>query len=178
MIDDSGRLVGIAAAFRTRMTANGGVIETAQVGLVRPIGAASNLLAYAAAGWTPREGYNDVELTPTAVEAASEGVRIYTTVVDDSNDAPIRDATVMVLKSGVNTSTIDMNRLDDQAIAWGKTNSLGEVRLKQLVPIPGTYTVMVIAPGYEPLIGESELHLDEKTPPSFDPWGKIGLRSR
>ncbi|NVB78146.1 MAG: trypsin-like serine protease [Kofleriaceae bacterium] len=178
VIDDSGRLVGIAAAFRTRMTANGGIIETAQVGLVRPIGAASNLLAYAAAGWTPREGYNDVELTPTAVEASAEGIRIYTTVVDDSNDAPIRDATVMVLKAGVNTSTIDMNRLDDQAIAWGKTNSLGEVRLKQLVPIPGTYTVMVIAPGYEPLIGESELRLDDKTPPSFDPWGKIGLRSR
>ena len=25
-----------------------------------------------------------------------------------------------------------MNRLDDQAIAWGKTNAHGEVRLKQL----------------------------------------------
>lgn len=178
VVDDNGRLVGIAAAFRTRTTASGGVIETAQVGLVRPLQSASNLLAYAAAGWTPREGYTDVELTPTAVEAAAEGVRISTLVVDDANEAPIRDATVMVLKAGVNTSTIDMNRLDDQAIAWGKTNALGEVRLKQLVPVPGTYTVMVIAPGYEPLIGESELHLDEKTPPSFDPWGKIGLRSR
>jgi S1-C subfamily serine protease len=178
VVDDNGRLVGVAAAFRTRMTASGGVIETAQVGLVRPLQSASNLLAYAAAGWTPREGYTDVELTPTAVEAAAEGVRISTLVVDDANEAPVRDATVMVLKAGVNTSTIDMNRLDDQAIAWGKTNALGEVRLKQLVPVPGTYTVMVIAPGYEPLIGESELHLDEKTPPSFDPWGKIGLRSR
>jgi S1-C subfamily serine protease len=178
VVDDNGRLVGVAAAFRTRMTASGGVVETAQVGLVRPLQSASNLLAYAAAGWTPREGYTDVELTPTAVEAAAEGVRISTLVVDDANEAPVRDATVMVLKSGVNTSTIDMNRLDDQAIAWGKTNALGEVRLKQLVPVPGTYTVMVIAPGYEPLIGEGELHLDEKTPPSFDPWGKIGLRSR
>jgi hypothetical protein len=37
---------------------------------------------------------------------------------------------------------------------------------------------MVVAPGYEPLIGENELHLDENTPQSFDPWGKIGLRSR
>jgi S1-C subfamily serine protease len=178
VVDDNGRLVGVAAAFRTRMTASGGVVETAQVGLVRPLQSASNLLAYAAAGWTPREGYTDVELTPTAVEAAAEGVRISTLVVDDANEAPVRDATVMVLKAGVNTSTIDMNRLDDQAIAWGKTNALGEVRLKQLVPVPGTYTVMVIAPGYEPLIGEGELRLDEKTPPSFDPWGKIGLRSR
>jgi hypothetical protein len=36
----------------------------------------------------------------------------------------------------------------------------------------------VIAPGYEQLIGENELHLDAKTPASFDPWDKIGLRSR
>jgi S1-C subfamily serine protease len=178
VVDDQGRLVGIASAFRTKVTAAGNIVETAQIGLVRPLGAASDLLAIAAAGWTPREHHTDVELTPTAVEAAAEGVRIYTTVLDDATEAPVRDALVMVLKPGVNTSTIDMNRLDDQTIAWGKTNGNGEVRLKQLVPVPGTYTVMVIAPGYEPLIGENELHLDEKTPPSFDPWGKIGLRSR
>ena len=35
-----------------------------------------------------------------------------------------------------------------------------------------------IAPGYEPLIGENELRLDENTPPRFDPWGRIGLRAR
>ncbi|MBV8758155.1 MAG: trypsin-like peptidase domain-containing protein [Deltaproteobacteria bacterium] len=178
VVDDQGRLVGIASAFRTKVTASGSVIETAQIGLVRPLGTASDLLAIAAAGWTPREGHTDVELTPTAVEAAAEGVRIYTTVLDDATEAPVRDALVMVLKPGVNTSSLDMNRLDDQTIAWGKTNGAGEVRLKQLVPVPATYTVMVIAPGYEPLIGENELHLDAKTPSSFDPWGKIGLRSR
>ena len=178
VVDDQGRLVGIASAFRTKVTASGAVIETAQIGLVRPLQTASDLLAIAAAGWTPREGHTDVELTPTAVEAAAEGVRIYTTVLDDATEAPVRDALVMVLKPGVNTSSLDMNRLDDQTIAWGKTNGAGEVRLKQLVPVPGTYTVMVIAPGYEPLIGENELHLDAKTPASFDPWGKIGLRSR
>ena len=37
---------------------------------------------------------------------------------------------------------------------------------------------MVVARGYEPLIGESELHLDANTPPSFDPWGKIALQPR
>ena len=145
---------------------------------VRPLGAASNLLAYATAGWTPREGYTDVELTPTAVEAAAEGVRIYTTIIDDASEAPVRDATVMVLKPGVNAGEIDMNRLDDQAIAWGKTNAYGEVRLKHLVPVPGTYTVMVVAPGYEPLIGTNELRVDDKTPPSFDPWGRISLIPR
>jgi S1-C subfamily serine protease len=178
VIDDQGQLVGIASAFRTRVTASGGLVEMSQIGLVRPLQTASNLLAYAAAGWTPREGYTDVELTPSAVEAAAEGIRIYTTVLDDANEQPVRDATVVVLKAGIRSESIDMNRLDDQAIAWGKTNALGEVRLKQLVPAPGTYTVMVVAPGYEPLIGENELRVDDNTPPSFDPWGRIGLRSR
>ncbi|CAN5707100.1 hypothetical protein BH11MYX1_BH11MYX1_47010 [soil metagenome] len=167
VVDDHGRLVGIASAFRS----NG------KVGLVRPLQTASQLLAYAAAGWTPLENHTDVVLTPTSVEAAAEGVRIYTTITDDATESPIRDALVMVLRPGVSSSSIDLNRLDDQAIAWGRTNAQGEVRMKQLVP-PGTYTVMVMAQGYEALIGDSELHLDANTPPSFDPWGKIGLHSR
>ncbi|HEX4452931.1 MAG TPA: trypsin-like peptidase domain-containing protein [Kofleriaceae bacterium] len=177
VVDDLGRLVGIASAFRTRRTETGDIVETTQVGLVRPLQTASMILAYAAAGWTPREGHTEVELTPTAVEAAAEGVRIYTTVVDDATEAPVRDALVMVLHNGITESSIDLNRLDDQAIAWGKTNAQGEVRLKQLVP-PGTYTVLVIAPGYEQLTGEGQLTIDDKTPANFDPWGKIGLHSR
>jgi len=46
------------------------------------------------------------------------------------------------------------------------------------VPVPGTYTVMVVARGYEALIGEGALRLDDKTPPAFDPWGEIRLRAR
>jgi S1-C subfamily serine protease len=177
VVNDQGDLVGIASAFRTRVTASGGVIETAQVGLVRPLAAASDLLAIAATGWTPREGHTDVELAPTAVEAAAEGVRISTVILDLSNEAPVRDALLLVLRGGVSASQIDMNRLDDQAIAWGKTNAQGEVRLKQPVP-PGTYTVLVLAPGYAPLIGEHELVLDAKTPASYDPWGKILIHAR
>jgi hypothetical protein len=178
VVDDHGRLAGIASAFRTRVTASGGVIETAQVGLVRPLGTAGDLLAIAGAGWMPREGHTDVELTPSAVEAAAEGVRISTMVLDYANETPIGNALLMVLRPGVTKSAVDMNRLDDQALAWGKTNGAGEVRLKQPVPVPGTYAVMVIAPGYEPLIVEGALHLDADTPPRFDPWGHIWLRAR
>jgi S1-C subfamily serine protease len=178
VVDDQGRLVGIASAFRTRTGPNGAVIETAQPGLVRALPLASCLLDIAATGWTPREGYNRCDMTPGAVEASAEGVRIYTTVVDSASESRVRDALVMVLKPGVNASSIDMNRLDDDAIAWGKTNTQGEVRLKQPVPVPGTYTFMVVAPGYEPLIGDGELHLDANTPATFDPWGKLWLHSR
>ena len=179
VVDDRGRLVGIAAAFRTRKQATGGLVETSQVGLVRPLSTASDLLAIAAAGWTPREGMNAVEMQPSAVEAPAEGgIRIASRVVDAATEAPVRDALVMVLRPGVKAAAVDVNRLDDQVLSWGRSNTQGEVQLKQPVPIPGTYTVMVVARGYEPLIGDGELHLPADTAPYFDPWGKIWLRSR
>jgi S1-C subfamily serine protease len=178
VVDDSGRLIGIAAASRTKITASAAVVEVAQVGLVRPLPTASDLLAIAAAGWTPREGHTDVELQPSAVEAPSEGVRIATKVIDAANEAPIRDALVLVLRPTVKASQIDVNRLDDQTLSWGRSNTQGDVQLKQPVPVPGTYTVMVIARGYEPLIGEGALKLTDKTPPAFDPWGSIKLLAR
>jgi hypothetical protein len=84
----------------------------------------------------------------------------------------------MVLRPDVNAGAVDVNRLDDQVLSWGRSNAQGDVLLKQPVPVPGTYTVMVVARGYEPLIGEGELHLDANTPASYDPWGKIWLRGR
>ena len=179
VVDDHGRLVGVAAAFRTRTNAGGGVLETAQVGLVRPLSAASDLLAIAQTGWTPREGHTDVDLQPSAVEAPGEGgIRISTKVLDAANEAPVRDALVMILRPGVDAKKVDVNRLDDQVLSWGRSNTQGEVQLKQPVPVPGTYSVMVVARGYEPLVGEGELHLDASSPAYFDPWGKIWLRSR
>ena len=165
-MNDKGHLVGIAAAFR------------AQKGLVRPLSTASCLLAIAAVGWTPREGHTDCDLEPSAVEAPAEGVKIESRVLDAASEAPVRDALVMILRPGVKASAVDVNRLDDQVLSWGRSNAQGDVALKQPVPIPGTYTVMVVAKGYEPLVGDGELHLDANTPPRFDPWGKIWLRSR
>jgi S1-C subfamily serine protease len=177
VVDDGGKLLGIATAARTKVTASGSVVEVSQVGLVRPLPTASDLLAIAATGWTPREGYNDIEIQPSAVEAPSEGVRIGTKVLDAANEAPIRDALVLVLRPNVKASSIDVNRLDDQTLAWGRSNTQGDVQLKQPVP-PGTYTVMVIARGYEPLIGEGALKLTDQTPPAYDPWGQIKLLQR
>ncbi|MCI0582386.1 MAG: trypsin-like peptidase domain-containing protein [Chloroflexi bacterium] len=179
VVDDRGHLVGVASAFRTRISISGtNVTEMNQVGMIRPLPAASDLLAIAAAGWTPREGHTDVELQPTAVEAPAEGVRIATRVLDVANDAPIAYALVMVLKPGIDASSIDVNRLDDQVIAWGRSNAQGDVQLKQPVPAPGTYTVFVKATGYEPLIVTNVLRLDANTPPRYDPWGVIHLRAR
>ncbi len=177
VVDDYGRLVGIATAVRTRQNAAGEVVEVVQAGgRVRPIASATDLLAIAAAGWTPREGHTDVELQPSAVEVSVEGVQIQSRVLDIVNQAPIRDALVMVLRPGA--GAVDVNRLDDQVLAYGRSNAQGEVLLKQPVPVPGTYTLMVVARGYEPLIGDGELILDARTPAVFDPWGKLLLRAR
>jgi S1-C subfamily serine protease len=179
VVGDDGKLVGIASAVRTKQTAAGDIVEVVQAGgRVRPIAAASDLLAIAAAGWTPREGATDVDLQPSAIEVPAEGVQIQSRVVDAANQAPVRDALVMVLRAGVNASTVDVNRLDDQVLAYGRSNAQGEVVLKQPVPVPGTYTLMVVARGYEPVIGEGALTLASDTPPVFDPWDKLLLRAR
>ena len=179
VVGDDGRLVGIASAVRTKQTAAGDIVEVVQAGgRVRPIAAASDLLAIAAAGWTPREGATDVDLQPSAIEVPADGVQIQSRVLDAANQAPVRDALVMVLRPGVNASTVDVNRLDDQVLAYGRSNAQGEVVLKQPVPAPGTYTLMVVARGYEPVIGEGALTLASDTPPVFDPWNRLLLRSR
>jgi len=179
VVDDEGRLVGIASAVRTKQNAAGDIVEVVQAGgRIRPIAAATDLLAIAAAGWTPREGATEVELQPSAIEVPAEGVQIQSHVLDAANEAPVRDALVMVLRAGVNASTVDVNRLDDQVLAYGRSNAQGEVVLRQPVPVPGTYTLMVIARGYEPLIAEGDLILEANTPAVFDPWGKLLLRAR
>ncbi|MCW5809248.1 MAG: trypsin-like peptidase domain-containing protein, partial [Deltaproteobacteria bacterium] len=177
VVNDKGQLVGIASASRTRIMASGTVLESAHVGLVRPLLSATDLLAIAATGWTPREGRTDPEMQPT-IEPRAEGIRIATVVVDAANGAKVRDALVMVMRPDVAAEDIDVNRLDDQVLAWGRSNTEGDVQLKQPVPVPGTYTVMVVARGYEALVKDGVLRLGADAPPSYDPWGKIELRSR
>lgn len=167
VVNDKGELIGIASAYRAH----------GRIGLVRPLHAASQLLAYAKAGWVPLDNRTEVELTLPAVSGATQGVHIFSTVVDDATAVPIADALVVLLQPGLATAAIDLNRLDMQTAAWGKTDAQGEVRLRQPVP-KGTYTVVVIAPGYETLVGDGGLRIDDNAPASFDPWGKIKLRAR
>lgn len=177
VVDDAGALIGIATAFRLRTSVNGTSVETAKLGLVRPLGAASALLAIVRAGWVPREGRTSVEIEPAAIDAEAEGIRIQTRIVDAANDQPIPGALLMVLRPGVSADNVDINRLDDMVIAWGRSSATGDVYLKQPVPNPGTYTVMVVVDGYVPLIGTDALKLHEDTEPYYDPWGGVRLEA-
>ena len=71
-----------------------------------------------------------------------------------------------------------MNALDDQVIAWGRANADGNVHLRQPVPAPGRYTVVVIARGYEPMLGDGALQLTEQTPEFWNPWGQIEIQQQ
>jgi hypothetical protein len=105
-------------------------------------------------------------------------VLISTRVLDVANDKPIRDALVMILRPELAAADVDMNRLDEQVISWGRSNLDGEVFLRQAVAAPQTYSVVIVAPGYRPLLGESELALTDETPRYFDPWGVVRLRGQ
>ena len=48
--------------------------------------------------------------------------------------------------------------------------------VRQPVPVPGTYGVIVIAPGYRTLASDSALSLEATTPAFYDPWGDIRLK--
>lgn len=177
VVDDQGHVVGIASGFRFRITSDGETIEVSKPGLVRPWRALGEAMTIARAGWTPEKGKSSFSVEPEAVEIAPEGVLISTKVVDAASSRPVPGAMLMVLRPGVSSSEVDMNRLDDQVVAWGRANADGEVHLKHPVPSPGTYTVVVVARGYQPLLGDAALQLDEETPAYWDPWGSVALEA-
>lgn len=120
----------------------------------------------------------------TAQEAPrpAKTLAIWTTVVDSATDEPIPDALVVVLRPGVDVEHLDPKQLEKQAVSRGRSNGKGTVHLAQRIPVPGTYSVVVVAAGYEPLVGKDELRLDKvflpkDAPDPFDPWGKISLHS-
>jgi S1-C subfamily serine protease len=176
VVDDAGNLVGIATGFQVRVDVSGGAVELSKPGLVRPIAAAAKLMAWASSGWVPCEGCSDVSLQPSDIEAAAEGAMLSTTIRNADNDEPVMGATLLVLRAGVSVDSVDMNRLGDSVIASGQSNADGEVHLRQPVPVPGAYGVLVIAPGYRTLASDSALSLAADTPPFFDPWGGIRIK--
>lgn len=106
-----------------RITTTGTLVKTTKVGLVRPLAAAADALATVRTGWMPRAGHNSFAVEPTAVEAPAEGVHLSTTIVDAANDKPVAGALLMVLNSSVGATEIDVNRLDEQVVAWGRSNA-------------------------------------------------------
>jgi hypothetical protein len=101
---------------------------------------------------------------------------IHSLVVDTDGDAPLAGAHVMVVPGNVSVTTADLATIDAKAISSGTSDAHGVFTLRPQLAVPATYTIVVMLHGYEPLIGDQVLHLDDQTPASFDPWGKIWLK--
>lgn len=178
-VDESGRLIGVPTAFRELHLAGEPSRRVGEVGLIRPIELAAPLLRVARAGWEPRAGDNQVSLDPVAgEEPVDPGIIIRSRVIDSATGEPISGAVVVVFRPEVEARAIDFDRLEEQALAWGKSNHGGEFTLGRGVPRGDTYTVAVMAQGYEPLTADDVLAIGPTTPALFDPWEVIRLDRR
>jgi len=178
-IDAAGNLIGVPTAFRIDTEGDTDQV-VGKVGLIRPIDLADDLVSLAQAGWKPTLGSNGVpagppEGAPVPPAAGPGGVTVYSRVLDTSNGEPVRGAFVVALKPEITRSQLDVNKLAEQALSYGQTNSRGEFTMQPPIPRGKTYTVLVAAEGYRPLIEDGVLELDASSPSRFDPWGEIRI---
>jgi len=168
-IDSEGRFIGVPTAFRVTTEITGGNLATVgKVGLIRPVEHARDLLAAAQKGWAPKDG-------AAPPEKADPGVTVRGKVVDAGNGKPVFGASVIVFKPGLKAGAIDVTKLEEQALAWGQTNAAGEFSVGQPVPRSKTYSVAVIARGYQPRAIDAALVVPANAPQVFEPWGDIRL---
>jgi trypsin-like peptidase len=156
VVDERGRLVGIAARYARRVAPTGDSIDSQQLGRVRSIGTAAELLDVAVLGWKASERSDTAIELSEPKDTGSAGVRVSTHVLDAQRRTPIADARVIALQRGIVAASLDANVLDGQTLTWGLSNAEGAVELATKVP-PGSYTVVALAPGYEPFVGDGVL---------------------
>jgi len=178
VVGDDGKLVGIASAVRTKLSSTGDVVEWSRpaAGSGR-IAAASDLLAIAAAGWTPREGQTDVELQLRRSRCRRRGADPEPGARRSERGAGARCAGDGAAVRGQREYR-RRQRLDDQVLAYGRSTAQARSCSSSRCRCRGRTRSMVVARGYEPMIGEGELTLEANTPAVYDPWGKLLLRAR
>jgi S1-C subfamily serine protease len=184
-LNEAGDYIGVPTAFRVFTEEIGGSVATSgNVGLIRPIEHAADLIATANKGWTPAEGDNAIgapakpetaEAKPTKPEAKAGGVQVHSKVVDSANGTAVRGAFVVVFKPDIKSGQIDVDKIEEQALTYGQTNARGEFELGARVPRGNTYTVAVVAEGFQPLIEDDVLAIDATTPDRFEPWEVIAI---
>lgn len=182
-IDENGIFIGVPTAFRSRARVDGAAVtRLGDEGLIRPVQRAESLLSIAQAGWTPTLGDNRVDepLDPTAlaaeIPAGDPGVEVSSVVRDEANGNPIAGAVVIVFRPGVRAKDVDLNRLLDTTMTWGRADEHGHFTLRRPVPRGDRYTVAVLAKGYQPLIESGVLELDSASASRLNPWGTIKLQ--
>lgn len=182
-IDENGVFIGVPTAFRSRARVDGAsVTRLGDEGLIRPVQRAEALLSIAQAGWTPTLGDNRVDdpvdpaTIATELPSGDPGVEVSSVVRDEANGNAVPGAVVIVFRPGVRARDVDLNRLLDTTLTWGRTDEHGHFTLRRPVPRGQSYSVAVLAKGYQPLIESNVLVLDAASPSRLDPWGTIHLQ--
>ena len=151
-LDESGSLVGVPTAYRSAIGTEGGnVAAVGTIGLVRPLERVAPLLPEVRAG-------------------AEARVRVTSTIVAEDTGRPLESATFTVLRGPAKTS-----ELGTSALAWGRSDHLGRFVCNRPLP-PGTYQIVVMAPGFVPLVLDAAFTVDGSSPPLYEPWPAIALR--
>jgi S1-C subfamily serine protease len=171
-VDDDGKLIGVPSAFRLATEESGGT--SGNVGLIRPIELAMDLVTLARSGWNPGDAQGGPVKPPTA-PPADKGVTVVGRIHDSDSNKPIANAFIVVFKPGVKVSELNKDNLGTKYLAKAISNKAGEFVLDKPVARGQRYTVLVYAHGYEVLAADDILSTQGTVPDRFDPWGIIVL---
>jgi S1-C subfamily serine protease len=180
-IDEEGRFIGVPTAFRVTTAQQGETVATVgQVGLIRPIEHARDLIALAHKGWIPADGDHAIDEAQLAGVTAAEspGVIVTSKVVDAANRRPVASAFVIVFRPEVRSAQLAGEKLEEQALAWGQSDGGGVFTLNRPVPRDQSYTVAVLASGYRPLVADNALVVDRDAPDQLDPWTEVRIEKQ
>jgi S1-C subfamily serine protease len=160
-IDEEGNLVGIPTAFREkRSKRDGATVSAGRVGLIRPVSKARDLIAKA----------------QSTEPGAKLGVMVNTRVVESASRLPVEGALVIVLQPGEKAETLSRRDLASKALAWGRSDAAGALRLDRPLARGRAYPLVVLARGYLPLTQSDALTIPQHAPASIRAPDHISLR--
>lgn len=169
-IDDEGNFIGIPTAFRVTTEMTGGSIATVgKVGLIRPVEHARDLVELSNQGWKAGD---------EPPKNASPAVTVRGKVVDAGSGKPIFGAFVIVFRPGIDAAELEPEKLLEQALAWGQSNAAGEFTVGKPIPRNQTYTIAIIASGYQARSIDGALTIPANAPQLYEPWPTIRLQRR
>jgi S1-C subfamily serine protease len=170
-VDETGRLIGVPTAYRPLTATRGRMaIPLGQVGLIRPIELARDLLAAAQAGFTPERGAPAVPPGGAVEDGAPDAVFLRGRLIDAANHLPVVGARVLILRGRVKPG--DGPELD-RAIAVATSDGDGIFIGDHPIPRGGPYSVVVVGIGYRTLIADRILAIAPDAPHVYEPWTAI-----
>jgi S1-C subfamily serine protease len=172
-VDEDGRFIGVPSAFRLAKEEGGGT--SGNVGLIRPIELAQDLVALARSGWNPGDTVAGAKPATPPPPAGDRGVTVVGRIRDSDDDKPVAGAFVVVFKPGVKVAELTRDNLGDKYLTKSVTNKAGEFVLGRPIPRGQRFTVLVYAEGYEVLAADDVLSTQGEIPDRYDPWGTVRL---